>query len=67
VIATCPDGSTVPIPAASSTKLNGAFALVRLKRSRQWLLIKKCDEFATEYDITRDDRPMKSGRRLADG
>ena len=28
-------------------KLKGGFSLVRLKRPRQWLLIKKRDAFAT--------------------
>ena len=45
-------------------KLKGGFSLIRLKRPRQWLLIKKCDAFAAERDITRDDRSVKSGRRL---
>ena len=47
-------------------KLRGGFSLVRLKRPRQWLLIKKRDVFAAERDITRDDRSVKSGRRLPD-
>jgi bifunctional non-homologous end joining protein LigD len=47
-------------------KLRGGFSLIRLKRSRQWLLIKKRDAFAAERDITRDDRSVKSGRRLPD-
>ena len=47
-------------------KLRGAFSLVRLNRPRQWLLIKKRDGFATERDITSNDRSVKSGRRLAD-
>ena len=41
-------------------KLNGEFALIRLKRPRQWLLIKKNDEFASERDVTRDDRSVIS-------
>lgn len=47
-------------------KLRGGFSLIRLKRPRQWLLIKKRDAFATKRDITRDDRSVKSGRRLPD-
>jgi len=47
-------------------KLRGGFSLVRLKRPRQWLLIKKFDAFATERDVTRNDRSVKSGRRLSD-
>jgi len=45
-------------------KLKGGFSLVRLKRPRQWLLIKKRDSFASTRDITRKDRSVKSGRRL---
>jgi bifunctional non-homologous end joining protein LigD len=47
-------------------KLKGAFSLVRLKRPRQWLLIKKNDAYANTRDITRDNKSVKSGRRLAD-
>lgn len=47
-------------------RLRGGFSLIRLKRPRQWLLIKKRDGFATTRDITRHDRSVKTGRRLAD-
>ena len=47
-------------------KLKGGFSLVRLKRPRQWLLIKKNDKFASTRDIRRNDRSVKSGRRLPD-
>jgi DNA ligase D-like protein (predicted 3'-phosphoesterase) len=47
-------------------KLRGGFSLIRPKRPRQWLLIKKRDAFAAERDITRNDRSVKSGRRLPD-
>lgn len=47
-------------------KLKGGFSLVRLKRPRQWLLIKKNDKFASTRDIRRNDRSVKSGRRLSD-
>lgn len=47
-------------------KLKGGFSLVRLKRPRQWLLIKKEDAGASPRDITRNDRSVKSGRRLPD-
>ncbi len=47
-------------------KLKGEFSLVRLKRPRQWLLIKRRDAFATKRDVTRNDRSVKSGRRLTD-
>jgi bifunctional non-homologous end joining protein LigD len=47
-------------------KLKGEFSLVRLPRPRQWLLIKKDDAFAATRDVTRDDRSVRSGRRLPD-
>ena len=47
-------------------KLKGEFTLVRLKRPRQWLLIKKNDGFASVHDVTRNDRSVKSARRLPD-
>jgi bifunctional non-homologous end joining protein LigD len=47
-------------------KLKGGFSLVRLKRPRQWLLIKKNDRFASARDIRRNDYSVKSGRRLPD-
>ncbi len=48
-------------------KLRGAFSLVRLKRPRQWLFIKKNDAYATSRDVTRNDKSVRSGRRLPDG
>lgn len=47
-------------------KLRGSYSLVRLKRPRQWLLIKKKDQYASARDVTRNDRSVKSGRRLPD-
>lgn len=47
-------------------KLRGGFALVRLKRPRQWLLIKSDDAYASTRDIVRNDRSVKSGKRLPD-
>ncbi len=47
-------------------KLKGGFSLIRLKRPRQWLLIKKRDALASERDITRNNRSVKTGRRLSD-
>jgi bifunctional non-homologous end joining protein LigD len=47
-------------------KLNGGFALVRLQTPRRWLLIKTNDRHATLRDVTRDDRSVKSHRRLPD-
>lgn len=47
-------------------KLRGGFALVRLGTPRRWLLIKSNDVHATLRDITRDDRSVKTQRRLPD-
>ena len=47
-------------------KLKGGFSLVRLKRPRQWLLIKKNDDYASTRDVTRNDKSVKSGKRLPD-
>jgi bifunctional non-homologous end joining protein LigD len=47
-------------------KLKGEFSLVRLKRPKQWLLIKKRDRFASAKDVTRDEKSVISGRRLPD-
>lgn len=47
-------------------KLKGGFSLVRLKRPRQWLLIKKDDAYASTRNVTLSDRSVKSGKRLSD-
>ena len=47
-------------------KLKGGFSLVRFKGARQWLLVKKDDAFADTRDVTRNDKSVKSGKRLAD-
>jgi bifunctional non-homologous end joining protein LigD len=47
-------------------KLKGGFALVRLNRPRQWLLLKKNDHYASTRDVTRDNKSVRSGRRLPD-
>lgn len=47
-------------------KLKGGFALVRLGKPRRWLLIKSNDGYATLRDVTRDDRSVKTHRRLPD-
>lgn len=47
-------------------KLKGEFSLVRLGRPRQWLLIKKDDEYASSTDITRNNVSVRSGRTLRD-
>jgi bifunctional non-homologous end joining protein LigD len=48
------------------TKLKGAFALVKMKGRGEntWLLIKKNDDEATEKDITKKDKSVKTGRSL---
>jgi len=48
------------------TKLKGVFSIVRLNRPKQWLLIKKRDQFASARDITQDDTSVISGHRLPD-
>ena len=53
-------------------KLKGAFALVKMHKAvpsgkdeeNTWLLIKKNDEKATENDITKKDKSVKTGRSL---
>jgi bifunctional non-homologous end joining protein LigD len=50
------------------TKLEGQFALVRLKdgEGKNWLLIKDRDEFATPRDILELDRSARTGRTMAE-
>jgi bifunctional non-homologous end joining protein LigD len=50
-------------------KLNGGWILVRMSRARStsrtsWLLIKHRDEFASDVDITEDNRSVASGRLM---
>jgi bifunctional non-homologous end joining protein LigD len=47
-------------------KVKGAFALVKMKGRGEntWLLIKKQDDKATEKDITKKDKSVKTGRSL---
>ena len=47
-------------------KLKGGVSLVWLKRPRQWLLIKKNDGYASTRDVTRNDKSVRSKRRLPD-
>lgn len=48
-------------------KLNGEFALVRTRMTRNsWLLIKHKDEYASKKDVTAKDRSVLSGKTLAD-
>ena len=49
-------------------KLRGEFALIRQKRlgEKAWLLIKKRDQYASNTDITLQDRSVISGKRLGE-
>ena len=48
------------------TKLKGEFSLVRLNRGKEqdWLLIKGRDEWASESDVSAQDRSIVTGRDL---
>jgi bifunctional non-homologous end joining protein LigD len=53
-------------------KLKGEFTLIRTRRKgeeegKNWLLIKRSDEWATDRDVTADDHSVRSDRRLKDG
>ncbi len=47
-------------------KLNGAFALVRIKgdKGNAWLLIKKDDEYASKKDILKQNKSVVSGKPI---
>ncbi|MGO8950041.1 MAG: DNA polymerase ligase N-terminal domain-containing protein [Ktedonobacterales bacterium] len=49
-------------------KLRGEFALIRQKRlgEKAWLLVKARDQFASDADITLQDRSAISGKRLGE-
>lgn len=48
-------------------KLQGAYALVQIKKDpKNWLLIKKKDEYATEKDVTIQDESVKTGVTVDD-
>jgi len=47
-------------------KLRGSWALVRMKTSNEWLLIKHKDEFASERNILERDESVISGLRIED-
>lgn len=52
----------------SGKKLKGAFALFQIKRDaegKQWLLVKKGDEWATDEDVTAQDTSVLSGKTIA--
>jgi len=47
------------------TKLKGEFALIKMKDGeKNWLFIKKSDEFASSIDVTKQDTSIKSSRRV---
>ncbi len=47
-------------------KIKGTFALFRLKKEeRSWLLVKKADEFASEEEVIKQNKSVKSGKTLA--
>ncbi|MBD0332133.1 MAG: DNA ligase D [Chitinophagaceae bacterium] len=49
-------------------KIKGTFALFQLKKDpdqKSWLLVKKRDEFATDEDVTKKDKSVKSGKTIA--
>lgn len=48
-------------------KLRGEFALIRMKESDNWLLVKKADAFAQDAaaeDVIKQDRSIKTGRKV---
>jgi bifunctional non-homologous end joining protein LigD len=47
-------------------KLNGEFALIKMHADdkKAWLLVKKDDEYAAKYDVTRKTESVKSHRRI---
>ena len=47
-------------------KIRGEFALFQMKSKgdRSWILMKKKDEFATNKDILKNDKSVKSGKTL---
>jgi bifunctional non-homologous end joining protein LigD len=50
----------------SGQKLQGEFALIRFKKGdeKSWLLVKKRDEHAGHFDVTRENLSVKTGRSL---
>ncbi len=49
-------------------KLRGEYALIRQKRlgEKAWLLIKKRDQYASNADVTLQERSVISGKRLGE-
>src|SRR6187200_1298132 len=47
-------------------KIKGTYALFRLKKEeKSWLLVKKDDEFASEDEVIKQNKSVKSGKTLA--
>src|SRR5215212_7327844 len=47
-------------------KIKGNYALFRLKKDeKSWLLVKKDDEYASEEEVIRQNKSVKSGKTLA--
>jgi bifunctional non-homologous end joining protein LigD len=47
-------------------KIKGNYALFRLKKDeKSWLLVKKDDEFASDEEVIRQNKSVKSGKTLA--
>lgn len=48
-------------------KIKGTYALFRLKKEeKSWLLVKKADEFASEENVIKQNKSVKSGKTLAE-
>ncbi len=48
-------------------KLNGEFALVKMKKEdNSWLLLKKKDQFASEKDVTKENKSVITGKTIED-
>lgn len=47
-------------------KLHGGFSLVRMhgRESKEWLLMKRSDSFASKSDVTENDESVKTGRTI---
>lgn len=47
-------------------KIKGTYALFRLKKEeKSWLLVKKSDEYASEEEVIKQNKSVKSGKTLA--
>lgn len=47
-------------------KLKGLWTLVRSKKTKDWLLIKHRDVYATEDDVLKQDKSVRTGRTIED-